>query len=109
MIQPPAKFGFISKETVATIPEFYARMESEAPTTVDRILPATLTGQRLLEMSEAKWLGWLLSIPISGLLAWLAALLFSLPTRIASKLRKPLSHRFGRHESAFLFNALLRS
>ena len=63
-------------------------MESEAPTLVDRILPATLTNRRLFEMSEAKWLGWLLSIPISWLLAWSAAILFNVPAWIASQLRK---------------------
>ena len=63
-------------------------MESEAPTLVDRILPATLTNRRLFEMSEAKWLGWLFSIPISWLLAWSAAILFNVPAWIASQLRK---------------------
>jgi len=54
-------------------------MESEAPTTADRLIPATLTSRRLLGMSLAKWLGWLLSIPISWLLASLLAFLLSVP------------------------------
>jgi MscS family membrane protein len=82
------KIWLISEETVANIPKLYARMESAAPTLVDRIVPATLRDRRLLEMSEAKWLGWLLSIPISWLLAWAAAVIFSVPAWIASKARK---------------------
>jgi len=82
------KIWLISKDTVAVIPKLYAQKESEAPTLVDRILPATLTHRRLLEMSEGKWLGWLLSIPISWLLTWLVAVVFSAPAWIACKLRK---------------------
>jgi MscS family membrane protein len=82
------KIWLISKETVASIPELYAQMESEAPTVAVRIMPAALTGRRLLGMSLAQWLGWLLSIPISLLLAWLLAFVLSTPARIRSKLRK---------------------
>ena len=82
------KIWLISKETVASIPKLYAQMESEAPTAVDRIMPAALTGRRLLGMSLAQWLGWLLSIPISWLLAWLLAFLFSAPRRVWYKLRR---------------------
>ena len=82
------KIWLISKETVASIPKLYAQMESEAPTAVDRIMPAALTGRRLLGMSLAQWLGWLLSIPISWLLAWLLAFLFSAPRRVWCKLRR---------------------
>ena len=67
------KIWLISKETVANIPTLYAQMKTEAPTLADRIVPAGLTGRRLLRMSLAQWLGWLLSIPISWLLAWLLA------------------------------------
>jgi MscS family membrane protein len=78
----------ISKETVASIPKLYAQMEGESPTAADRIIPAALTGRRLLGMSLAQWLGWLLSIPISLLLAWLLAFLLSTPRRVWYKLRK---------------------
>ena len=81
------KIWLISKETVANIPTLYAQMESEAPTLADRVIPAALTGRRLLGMSLAQWLGWLLSIPVSWLLAWLLAFLVSLPARIHCKLR----------------------
>ena len=37
------KIWLISKKTVANIPKLYAQMESEAPTVVDRIIPAALT------------------------------------------------------------------
>ena len=39
-------------------------------------------------MSLAQWLGWLLSIPVSWLLAWLLMFLLSAPARIRDKLRK---------------------
>jgi MscS family membrane protein len=76
------KIWLISKETVASIPNLYAQMESEAPTAADRILPATLTGRQLLGMSPAQWLAWLLSIPMSWLLAWPLMFLLSAPERV---------------------------
>jgi MscS family membrane protein len=82
------KIWLISKETVANIPELYAQIENEAPTPVDRIMPAALTGRQLFGMSLAKWLGWLLSIPISWLLTLLLTLVLTAPARIRSKLRK---------------------
>ena len=78
----------ISKETVANIPTLYAQLKTEAPALADRIIPAALTGRRLLLMSLAQWLEWLLSIPISWLLAWLIAFLLSVPERIRHKLQK---------------------
>jgi MscS family membrane protein len=82
------KIWLISKETVANLPTLYAQLESEAPTIADRIVPAALTGRRLLGMSLAQWLGWLISIPISWLLAWLLTFLLSGPRRVWYKLRK---------------------
>ena len=85
------KFGkiwLISKDTVARIPDLYAQIESGGPTAGERIVPASLRSQHLLGMSLAQWLGWLLSIPISWLLAWLLTFLLSLPRRIWYKLRK---------------------
>jgi MscS family membrane protein len=82
------KIWLISKETVARIPELYAQMESEGPTAADRIMPAALTGRRVLGMSLVQWLGWLLSMPISWLLAWLLGFLLSAPRRAWYKLRK---------------------
>lgn len=81
------KIWLISKETVASIPQLFARMEGEAPTVADRMMPAALANRRLLKMSVAQWLGWLISIPISWLLAWLLVFLLSTPARIRSKLR----------------------
>jgi hypothetical protein len=78
----------ISKETVANIPTLYAQMKTEAPALADRIVPAALAGRRLLRMSLGQWLEWLLSIPISWLLAWLLAFLLSVPERIRHKLQK---------------------
>jgi MscS family membrane protein len=78
----------ISKETVANIPTLYAQLKTEAPALADRIVPAALTGRRLLLMSLAQWLEWLLSIPISWLLACLIAFLLTVPERIRHKLQK---------------------
>ena len=91
------KFGkiwLISKDTVARIPDLYAQMGSERPTAVDRIVPASLRSHHLLGMSLAQWFGWLLSIPVSWLLAWLLAFLLSAPRRVWYKLRKLPSSTF---------------
>jgi MscS family membrane protein len=82
------KIWLISKQTVAGIPELYAQMESEAPTAIEQVMPASFGGRRLLGMTPAQWLGWLVSIPASLLLAWLLAFMLSMPARIRSKLRK---------------------
>ena len=82
------KIWLLSKETVATIPKLYAQLESEGPTVGDRIMPVALTRRLLLGMSLAKWLGWLLSIPLSWMLTWLLAFFLSAPARIRSKLRQ---------------------
>jgi MscS family membrane protein len=81
------KIWLISKETVARIPQLYAQIDSEAPTVADRIIPAALANRRLLRMSIAQWIEWLVSIPIAWLLAWLLALLLSTPARVRSKFR----------------------
>ncbi len=82
------KIWLISRETTAKIPWLYAQLESEKPTAEDRIAAVVLSGRQLLGMSVRQWLGWLLSIPISWLLAWLLAFLLSVPRRIWCKLRK---------------------
>ena len=81
------KIWLISKETVGSIPELYAQLQSEAPKVTDRIVPSALSG-RLLGMSLVQWLGWLFSIPISWLLTWLSVFVLTTPARIRSKLRK---------------------
>jgi len=82
------RIWLISKETVAKIPEFYAQLRTEAPTLVDRMMPVALRDRHLLGMSLARWLGWLLSIPISWFLTLLLAFVLSAPARIQSKLRE---------------------
>ena len=82
------KIWLISKDTVANIPKLYAQMEREKPTVFDRIIPGALNNQRVGGMSLARWFGWLVSIPISWLLAWLLALVLSAPARIRCRLRK---------------------
>src|SRR5277367_164212 len=86
--QDSGKIWLISRETVAKIPGLYAQMKGEAPTAAERIVPAALTTRHLLSLSLAQWLGWLLSIPISCLLAWLLGFLLSAPRRAWRKLRK---------------------
>ena len=76
------KIWLISSATVEKIPQLYAEMKSERPTLAERVLPGSLNHQHLLGMSLAQWLGWLLSIPISVVLAWLLAFLLSAPRRI---------------------------
>ncbi len=90
LVDDPAsgKIWLLSRETVAKIPELYAQMMSEGRTAGERIMPAALTGHQLFGMSLARWLEWLLSIPISWLLALLLELLVRLPRRIWYKLRK---------------------
>jgi MscS family membrane protein len=76
------KIWLVSQETVAKIPQLYAQMQAEGPTPIERIVPATLMTHHLLGLSLAQWIGWLLSIPISWLLAWLLAFLSSVPRRV---------------------------
>jgi MscS family membrane protein len=82
------KIWLVSRDTVARIPVLYAQMQSEGPTLADRFVPDALTSRHVLGMSLAQWLGWLLSIPVSWLLAWLLAFLLSAPRRVWYKLRK---------------------
>lgn len=82
------RIWLISRETVAKVPKLYAEMQSEGPTEAERMVPASLRSQHLLGMSLAQWLGWLLSIPVSWLLAWLLTFVTSLPKRIWYGLRK---------------------
>jgi MscS family membrane protein len=82
------KIWLLSKETVAKIPKLYAQLQSEGPTRAERFIPSALTRRHLLGMSLAQWLGWLLSIPISWLLAWLSTFLLSVPRRVWCNLHK---------------------
>ncbi len=88
------KIWLVSQETVAKVPDLYAQMQSEGPTVAERIVPAALSSRHVLGMSLAQWLGWLLSIPISWLLAWLLAFLLSAPRRVWYKLRNLPSSTF---------------
>ena len=82
------KIWLISTETVAKIPVLYAALQSESPTLSERMMPAALRDRHFLGMSLAQWLGWLLSIPISWLFAWLLAFVLSVPRRIWRTVRK---------------------
>ena len=88
-----ASYGteLVSSDTVAKIPQLYAQQQTEGPTAVERIVPAALRSNYLLGMSLAQWIGWILSIPISWVLAWLLAFLSSVPRRVWRTLRKASS------------------
>lgn len=82
------KIWLISQETVETIPNLVEAMQNETLKPAARIATAALGGRRMLGMSFRQWLAWLLSIPICWLLAWLFALVVSIPRRIWCRLRK---------------------
>jgi MscS family membrane protein len=82
------KIWLVSSETVAQIPRLYADLKDEKPTLAERMMPAALAERHLLGMSLAQWLGWLLSIPASAVLAWLLAILLSVPRRMWRTVRK---------------------
>lgn len=82
------KIWLISSETLAKLPQLYAQAKREGPTLADRLLPSALADHSLMGMSFALWLGWLLSIPLSWLIAWMLAFLFSLPKRLWNKVRQ---------------------
>jgi MscS family membrane protein len=82
------KIWLISQGTLANIPKLYAQLQNEKPTALDRIRRATRSGPQLLGMSSRQWLGWLLSIPLSWLVAWQLTFLFSAPRRVWCKLRQ---------------------
>ncbi len=82
------KIWLISKQTVEGLTKLSEALENEQPTLVTRILPAALTGTDVLGMSLVNWLGWLLSIPISILLAWPLCFLLSVPRMLVCKVRK---------------------
>ncbi len=86
------KIWLVSKETVAKIPQLYADLKSQKPTGAVRIAALAMGGQHLLGMSLRQWLGWLISIPVSWVLALLLSFLVSIPRRIWSRARRvPLS------------------
>ncbi len=85
------KIWLISRGTVASVPKLYALAEKEAPTRASRFRLALLRGPIILAMSSTQWLCWLISIPLSWLLAWLLTFFISAPRRAWCKL---LGHPF---------------
>ena len=82
------KIWLISQATLAAVPALYGELERETQTETSRIRLALLSGPMLLAMSTTQWLFWLISIPISWLLAWLLTFVVSAPRRAWCKLRK---------------------
>jgi MscS family membrane protein len=82
------KIWLVSSETVEKVPQLYAELQGEGPSLAERIIPGPLNHRHVLGMSLAQWLGWLLSIPISIVLAWIAAFVLSVPRRAWRAMRK---------------------
>jgi MscS family membrane protein len=82
------KIWLMSKDTVAKIPEMYAALQSLNPTGLDRLAVLATSGTQLLGMSLRQWAVWLISIPLSWLLAVLFSFLVSIPRRAWLRLRK---------------------
>jgi MscS family membrane protein len=82
------KIWMVSKETIAEIPQLYAELKSQNPAGIDRIGVFAMGGRQLMGMSLRQWLGWLISIPISWVMALLLSLLLSIPRRIWSRARR---------------------
>jgi hypothetical protein len=82
------KIWLVSRGTLESVPKLYALLQTEKPTEASRIRRALLSGPVVLGMSSTQWLGWLLSIPLAWLLAWLSTFLLSAPRRAWCKLRK---------------------
>ncbi|HTU51207.1 MAG TPA: mechanosensitive ion channel family protein [Acidobacteriaceae bacterium] len=82
------KIWLLSKETVAEIPAMYAALQEQNPTGLDRFAILVGRGPQLLGMSLRQWAGWLISIPLSWVLALFLSFLVSLPRRAWLRLRK---------------------
>ena len=82
------KIWLVSKETVAQIPQLNAELQNQNPTGVDWIAVFAMRGKLVLGMSLRQWAGWLISIPLSWLLAVLLTFLVSIPRRTWLRLRK---------------------
>ncbi len=96
------KIWLISQGTLAAMPEsLRSAAESKKPTEASRIRLALRSGPIVLRMSSTQWLCWLLSIPVSWLLAWLSTFLLSAPRRAWCKLRRlPFHSASGTHPLA---------
>ncbi|MGC1869531.1 MAG: mechanosensitive ion channel family protein [Acidobacteriaceae bacterium] len=82
------KIWLVSKDTVAKVPEMYAALQDKKPTGLDRFAAFFTAGPQGLGMSVRQWAGWLISIPLSWVLAVLLSFLVSLPRRVWLRARK---------------------
>ena len=82
------KIWLVSDETVAQIPEMYAALQSQNPTGLARVAVLATSGTQLLGLSLRQWAAWLISIPLSWVLAVFLSFLLSLPRRAWLRLRK---------------------
>src|SRR5215469_9445732 len=101
------KIWLVSQETVARTPQLYAEMQREAPSAVERMIPSALINRRLLGMSLAQWLGWLLSIPFSMALAWLVPFVLGAPWRLRNRRRNPASRSIWETQLAMPLRCIL--
>ena len=82
------KIWLMSYDTVAQIPGMYAALQRQNPTGLDRIAIQASNGPQVFGMSLRQWAGWLISIPLSWILAVLLSFLLSLPRRTYLRVRK---------------------
>lgn len=82
------KIWLVSNDTVTQIPEVYSALQSQNPTGLDRFAAFFTGGPQALGMSVRQWVGWLISIPLSWVLAVLLSFLVSIPRRSWLRIRK---------------------
>ena len=103
------KIWLVSKETVARSPSSMPKWKAKGRRQPNEwCLPLCPAGI-CWGCHSAQWLGWLLSIPISWLLAWLLTFLLSRPGESGTNSENFLSERSGRHHLACRSGASLRS
>ncbi len=82
------KIWLVSNDTVTQVPEMYSALQSQSPTGLDRFAAFLTGGPQALGMSVRQWVGWLISIPLSWVLAVLLSFLVSIPRRAWLRIRK---------------------
>jgi MscS family membrane protein len=82
------KIWLVSKDSLLNAARLVQAVKTKPPSLIARVLPPAVTETELLRMSLATWLGWILSIPLSLLLAWPIGFLLTVPAWLVYKIRK---------------------
>jgi MscS family membrane protein len=77
-----------ARDIIERVPELYAQVEVPA---VARFMPAPLASHKFLSLSLGQWIGWLLAIPVSVVLAWLLLTLLRVPLWLYRRIK----HKVG--------------